>query len=167
MFTLPSTGDGICGSGGSSLLLELLDFLLQKFHDEEAFSAGLWYFIALCSMKRALNAVTETTMIATAASMTYQKRTHEVSTVPLAVRPPATLMMEMMIVKTLRQRMPPRASLRRMLMRTFQRRRTGIEMTSHSSFQAHLAHRKCQYLRKTSVKMSKHTMASSTSVWRI
>lgn len=34
------------GASGISLLLELLDFLLQKFHDVEPFSAGLWYLIA-------------------------------------------------------------------------------------------------------------------------
>ena len=121
-----STGDGI---SGSSLLLEFFVFPLHMFRDVEAFSAGVRYFAAWCATKRALNAVKDTTMIATAASVSYQNRTHELSTPPLLVSPPATLMMEVIIVQTLRQRMPPRASLRRMLMRTFQRRRTGIEMT--------------------------------------
>ena len=132
VLTTPSTGGGGGGDGsGGSLLLELLAFRLQKFHDveEEAFSAGLRYFIALWAMNRALNAVTETTMIAMAASMSYQKLTHAVSTPPLLRRPPATLMMAMIIVQILRQRMPPRASLRRTLIWTFQSRRIGIEMT--------------------------------------
>ena len=71
-------------------------------------------------------------MIATAASIMYQNRTHEVSTSPLPFDPPATFIMEMIIVQTLRLSMPPRASLRRILIWTFQRRRTGIEMTDSS-----------------------------------
>ena len=137
VLTAPSTGGGAGGdgSGGGSLLLEPLVFLLQKFHDVEeeeeegAFSAGLRYFIALCAMKRALNAVTETTMMAMAASMSYQKLTQAVSTPPLLRRPPATFMMAIIIVQILRQRMVPRASLRRRLIWTFQRRRTGMEIT--------------------------------------
>lgn len=121
-----STGDGI---SGSSLLLKLFAFPLHTFRDSEAFSAGDRYFAAWCATKRALKAVKDTTMIATAASVSYQNSTHELSTPPLLVSPPATLMMEVIIVQTLRQRMPPRASLRRILMRTFQRSRTGIEMT--------------------------------------
>lgn len=129
-----SSGDGI---SGSSLLLELFVFPLHIFRDVEAFSAGVRYFAAWCATKRALNAVKDTTMIATAASVSYHNKTHELSTAPSLVSAPATLMMEVIIVQTLRQRMPPRASLRRMLMRTFQRSRIGIEMTDSFTCQHH------------------------------
>lgn len=122
-----STGEGI---SGSSLLLEFFAFPLPVFHDVGALSAGVRYFVVWCATNRALNAVKDTTIIATAASVSYQNRTQELSTPPLLVSPPATFMMEVIIVQTLRQRMPPRASLRRMLIWTFQRRRTGIEMTN-------------------------------------
>lgn len=67
--------------------------------------------------------------MAMAASISYQNRTHAVSICPLPAPPPASRMMEMTIVQILRQRIPPRASFRRTLIWTFQRRRTGIEMT--------------------------------------
>ena len=107
-----STGNGI---DGSSLLCELFAFPLHSFRVVEGFSAGDRYFMAWCATNSALKAVEETTMMATAASMSYQSRTQEESTPPLLVLAPATLMMEMTIVQTLRQRMPPKASLRRML----------------------------------------------------
>ena len=81
-------------------------------------------------------------MIAIAASISYQNRTHAVSICPLPAPPPASLMMEMVIVQILRQRIPPRASFRRTLIWTFQRRRTGIEMTdSFSNVEAYTADR--------------------------
>lgn len=67
--------------------------------------------------------------MAMAASISYQNKTHAVSICPLPAPPPASLMMEMIIVQILRHRIPPRASFRRTLIWTFQRRRTGIEIT--------------------------------------
>ena len=61
--------------------------------------------------------------------MSYQNRTHAVSICPWLLPAPASLMMEMTIVQILRQRMPPSASLRRILICTFHKRTTGIEMT--------------------------------------
>ena len=107
-------------------------------------------------------------MIATAASMSYQSKTYEVSTRPLLVSPPATLMMEIIIVQTLRQRMPPRASLRRMLIRTFQSRRTGIEMTDFfvNTMENHIAYQERRDLRKASERMSRVVMDLSTPFCR-
>ena len=79
--------------------------------------------------KRERKAVMELAITATQASISSQKRIQTTSSWPLLSLWPLARMMLVMMAKMLRQRSEPRPNLRRRLIRTLQRRRTGIVIT--------------------------------------
>lgn len=148
------------GAGAAGISLWRLKLLLQidREVEAEAFWAGDRCFDARWATKSARKEVTETTMIATAASVWSQNIAHAESTWPWLMFPPATLTIAVIAVNILTHRIPQSASFRRKVILTFQSKITGMDMTATFSMHDNVDCGRWD-LRKASETMSKVAVA--------
>jgi len=109
-------------------------------------------------MNSARNALTDTTIIATAASACSQNMAHAESTWPWLMLPPAILTIAVIIVNILKQRTPQRENFRRRDILTFHSNITGTEITAPINV-LYVQSSKRRDLHKISVIMSKMATA--------
>lgn len=118
------------GDGKAGKLMPALSFLLQI---DRGLKTLCWCGGRCFEARRATNsarkALTETTIMAMAASACSQNIAHAESIWPWLMFPPAILIIAVTMVKMLRQRTPQRANFRRREIWTFHSKKIGIEIT--------------------------------------